>query len=58
MKKIIIEIRGGVVQNIVSNSGEIQIAVIDYDNDEISKEFYDPDLILKNEEFEKYLSEL
>lgn len=60
MTKIIIEIENGVLTNVISNE-KIQYKLIDWDNvkqgDKIDNSFYEPDMIVGENEFNEILNE-
>lgn len=41
--KIVIEIKGGAVQAIRSTTEDLQIVILDYDNEEVNDDCYQPD---------------
>jgi hypothetical protein len=53
--KIVIEVKGGVVQAIRSTSEYIQIVILDYDNDKISGDHYEPDNIFTEKGIDDYI---
>lgn len=54
--KIVIEVKGGTVQA-VRSTGDVKIVILDYDNEEVSGGYYEPDNIFSNEEMEKYIEQ-
>ena len=52
--KIVIEVKGGVVQSILSTQ-DIDIVILDYDNEEISGGYYPPDSIMTVKELNEYI---
>ena len=47
MQTIIIEVRGGVVQEVYSNAADLQVVLVDWDNGESPGEKYDGGVVPK-----------
>jgi len=61
MTKVLIEVSGGCIRNIISND-DIQYLIVDFDNieagDEISEDFNFQDVLMSEESMKDYLSKL
>lgn len=55
MIKLFIEVRGGTIASMVSNSDDIQIQILDWDNEMVELDKYQPDSVMTDEGFEDYV---
>lgn len=55
MQKLIITVKGGLVTSIISNSKNIDVTILDYDNETLVSEYQSPDSIMTDEGISEYI---
>lgn len=57
MTKLIIEVRGGCVVQVIATGDEVQYVLADWDiiEDEFNPSFYEPDVVVDEQEFNEIL---